>query len=93
MSVLFKEIARWAAETFPDSTPDAKLAHLRREFRELEAAPADPEEIADCIMILVHLGEGQGFDMEAELWRKLAINRARTWGKPDAEGVVEHIRG
>lgn len=89
---LFAEVADWADETFPGSQPAAKVAHLRKEVEELEADPTNGEEMADCLMILVHLARGTGIDLKAELRRKLAINRGRQWGAPDARGVVEHIR-
>ncbi|MDD3645498.1 MAG: DUF550 domain-containing protein, partial [Bacteroidales bacterium] len=52
-------------------------------------------EFADCFMLL--LDSAHHFSLNAEqlinLTReKLGVNKARKWGKPDANGVVEHIR-
>lgn len=52
-------------------------------------------EFADCFMLL--LDSAHHFGLSAEqlinLTReKLGVNKARKWGKPDVNGVVEHIR-
>ena len=52
-------------------------------------------EFADCFMLL--LDSAHHFNLTAEqlinLTReKLGVNKARKWGKPDVNGVVEHIR-
>jgi hypothetical protein len=89
---IFVEVGEWGAETFPASTDQAKLAHLAKEFDELRAAPSSGEEMADMVMILSHLAYAHGVDLMAEIGKKLEVCRARRWGRPDAEGVVEHIR-
>ena len=52
-------------------------------------------EFADCFMLL--LDAASHYDLTAEelievTVTKLEINRQRKWGKPDKNGVVEHIR-
>lgn len=52
-------------------------------------------EFADCFMLL--LDSAHHFDLRAKdlirLTReKLEINKTRKWGKPDSNGVVEHIK-
>ncbi len=52
-------------------------------------------EFADCFMLL--LDSAHHFSLSAEQLinlarEKLGINKARKWGKPDENGVVEHIR-
>ena len=52
-------------------------------------------EFADCFMLL--LDSASHFDITADelieaTYRKLAINKERKWGKPDKNGVVEHIK-
>jgi NTP pyrophosphatase (non-canonical NTP hydrolase) len=52
-------------------------------------------EFADCFMLL--LDSASHFHITAEQLieftrEKLEINKARKWGKPDANGVVEHIK-
>lgn len=92
------EVAQWAGETFPGSTIGAKVAHLKKEFAEfLEAVEAGDlahasEEMADCYLIFLHTAESMAFSLEDAARVKLAINRTRRWGKPDAGGCVEHIR-
>jgi NTP pyrophosphatase (non-canonical NTP hydrolase) len=53
------------------------------------------EEYADCMMLLLdsahHFGISS-FDLARFIHKKLEINKARIWGKPDENGVVEHIR-
>ena len=84
------EVTRWANETFPGSTLDAKLAHLRQEIDEIEAEPGDGSEYADCLLILLHAAGANGIDLFAEAQKKHQVNLSRTWGKPDAQGVVRH---
>jgi len=86
------EYLEWANETFPTATPTSAVVHLSREVAELLDEPTDGEEQSDALMLLLHAAHLSGNDMKYELRRKLAINRARTWGKPDADGVVEHVR-
>lgn len=92
LDVLAADIRAWQAETFPHATPASVAEHLRREAEELEAAPADPEEIADLFHLLIAAAEANGYDLIDVVASKFAINRARTWGQPDAHGVVEHVR-
>jgi NTP pyrophosphatase (non-canonical NTP hydrolase) len=52
-------------------------------------------EFADCFMLL--LDSASHFHLSAEelietTRKKLEINKKRKWGKPDKNGVVEHIR-
>lgn len=81
----------WADETFPTSTPASILAHLRTEVTELSVS-LEPEEAADCLLLLLHFAHKRGFSLMQEARRKFAINQTRTWGEPNEEGFVEHIR-
>lgn len=98
-------IGQWGNRTFPLSTPLSIVAHLRREVVELEdeiiraTSPlfetnpgAVQEEAADCLMLLYHLAHRLGFDLHDAAEVKCSINQQRTWGEPDAEGVVEHVK-
>lgn len=52
-------------------------------------------EYADCFMLLLDSASHFGISAEELLiatQQKLEINKDRKWGKPDANGVVEHIR-
>ena len=97
---LQERIAAWARTVFPHDDPDAAtggvLAHFLEEVGEMVVAYNEGgdvrEEAADIMHLLFQLAEFGGFDLLAETERKLAINRKRTWGAPDANGVVHHIR-
>lgn len=81
----------WAEETFIESTNASICTHLRREAKEL-SEDYNPEEAADCLLCLLHFAYKNRFNLLAEAQKKHLINTKRKWGKPDAEGVVEHIR-
>lgn len=82
--------------------------HLQKESRELTEATVnclqDPteenfcrltEEVADCQLLLLDIAAHMGFDVNVILCAsrsKHEINKSRKWGKPDVNGVVEHIR-
>jgi dCMP deaminase len=89
---LSRDIRAWQAVTFPKATPSSVTEHLRREAEELAAAPLSPEEMADVFHLLVAAAEAAGYDFAEIVARKFSENKARTWGKPDAHGVVEHVR-
>lgn len=97
------EIASWASMTFPGSDLYAVMAHLRDEVDELDhevkasirigSVPERiAEEAADVMHLLFQIAERYGFDLLAETRRKFEINKQRTWGVPDARGVVRHVR-
>jgi len=68
---------------------------------EAEASMVDREigravwEFADCMMLLLdaitHHGITMGTMMQA-VSLKLEANKRRKWGKPDENGVIEHLR-
>ncbi len=90
--------AAWSQATFgADSERDwtGPLAHLRKEITEDDAQPFDREEWADLFLLLLDAARRAGFNatgllMAAEY--KLTINQNREWGKPNADGSVEHVR-
>jgi len=52
-------------------------------------------EFADCFMLLLDSAHHFGITADELLTlthQKLLINKNRKWGKPDQNGVVEHIR-
>ena len=89
LDLLRLESIAWANATFRSASPSSKAEHLRREATELAANPGDLEEMADVFLLLAHLSDGR--DLAGAVRAKLEKNRARTWGEPDAHGVVEHI--
>lgn len=83
------------------------LNHLRKEIEEVIAADnlclgEDPSngslmEFADCLLLLIdaYRLRHRGLPPEKLLvaaWNKIQINKRRDWGKPDNNGVIEHIR-
>lgn len=94
---LFLDITRWQRKTFPTSTALSKLHHLKQEVDELINAKNDLElrpELADCFILLLGAADACGLDYEAicdAVADKMEINKNRTWGSPDANGVVNHI--
>jgi hypothetical protein len=67
------------------------LDQLAEQVAHWQAAPTDPEEIADIFMLVVSAARVNGIDLADVVRRKLAKNRARPWGPPDADGVVRHV--
>lgn len=96
---LFNEIAAWQQDTFPGGTPDSTLHHLLDEIRELRyALRLDPysshEELADCMFLIFGCADRMGMsyqDIQDAIAAKFAINKARKWGKPKENGVVNHV--
>jgi hypothetical protein len=96
---MFKAISKWQQETFGQATALSKVAHLEQEVEELRAAieydlPEKHLEYADCFILLFGsaASDGMDYDMICEaINEKMAINRQRKWGNPDANGVVNHI--
>lgn len=101
----FNEISAWQRETFGQATPFSKIAHLTEEVEELYEAlhmhePAASSqnvrhEFADCFFLLFGAASAAGMtyqDIVNAIEEKFTINKARKWGKPDANGVVNHIK-
>ena len=104
---LINEIGQWSESTFSHQNSISKLHHLQKEVAELihaiEMEPSEPEkkseaylEFADCFILLLDAARKHGFtanDILSAIIEKMEINKARKWGQPDVNGVVEHIRG
>lgn len=86
------EVNYWQAATFPESTVESVLKHLRREVRELSRTKRSVEA-ADVFLLLLAFCGKRGLSLAKLARTKLAINRKRKWGKPDRYGVREHVRG
>lgn len=92
LDTLARDIRAWQAKTFPYATPESIYEHLRRERQEQRDDPSNPEEMADLFQLLVALVEANGYDFVDVVATKFAVNLNRRWKKPDAAGVVEHVR-
>lgn len=104
MSVLSKfqeEVGKWATETFykPSmgdrkySFCDGRVKHFMKEADELNKSNflLLPQEAADCFLLLIHIAHIMEFDLLDEARKKMEINKKRTWGEPDEDGVIEHV--
>lgn len=100
MKELFEKITKWQDETFGESTSLSKLSHLEQEIKELKADIKVLNidfrlEFADCFFLLFGAAHKEGLSFEDicnALNEKLEINKKRSWGKPDEDGVVNHIK-
>ena len=96
----FKEITEWQKETFKKATPLSKLAHLKQEIEELETDLINDNkerrlEFADCFLLLFGAAQADGMSYEDIINcidEKFQIVKKRKWGKPDKNGVVNHIK-
>lgn len=99
----FNNITKWQHETFKEANALSKMYHLKKEVDEVIAdltnypnERVDPrDEYADCFLLL--FGSAAAYGMTYEeiiecIQRKFEKNKARKWGKPDVNGVVEHIK-
>lgn len=90
-------VGDWQDRTFPEATIYSASRHLRAEVVELiEAINIDGEhiveEIADVQLLLIAVANKAGVDIAGATAVKFAVNQARRWGKPNAEGYTEHVR-
>jgi len=96
----FKEITEWQEITFPTSTALSKVAHLKQEVLELESdlkanSSHKYSEWADCAILLFGAAKLAGMDYKGclnAIQEKFEINKVRKWGKPDENGVVNHLK-
>lgn len=93
---LQRDVGAWSDSVFGAGRhPSACLAHLAKEISELRACAFDEMEYADCLILLIDSARMAGLsatDLIRAAFCKLKINRRRRWGKPDENGVIEHIR-
>jgi len=102
-NTLFRDAGEWQLKTFPDANAISKLFHLEEEIKEIKEAITTSgipikhidHEYADAMLLLVGSWMARGRSPEELLVvvkDKLRICKGRTWGKPDANGVVKHIK-
>lgn len=91
-------ISQWADETFGTGGTNARAAaRANEEMAELLANlttddnhPKAADEIADIFIVLYRVATKLGVDVETEIARKMAVNRARTW-RLDGTGHGYHV--
>jgi hypothetical protein len=89
------EIGVFTEKTFPGATAKSKALHLAEEAHEAAADPGDVIEWADCLILLLDGARRSGFstdDLFAAVQRKMEINKKRTWGAADENGVFRHVK-
>ncbi len=95
MGKLQLKIDDWQEKTFPHATALSKMSHLTKEIIELNKSLINRDgigsELADCQHLLFGIASKCGLNLEEETRKKFEINKQRRWGKPDKNGVVEHI--
>lgn len=77
------QLAEWQLTTFPGESVAGVLSHLREEIDELSDRPGDPDELADCLMLICCLCFHQGIDPIEAMRAKHAVNLQRTWQKTE----------
>lgn len=102
LAEILRESAQWSNAQFPESYTLSRATHLLREAKELHEICHDDlsqevrekigSEIADVLILAVHLADNLDIDVTQEVRKKLEINRQRKWGRPDSQGVIEHTR-
>ncbi len=91
LDTILAEVTTWQRGQFPHATPASLARHLLEEAQELQRDPTDRLEMADVLILLAGLADAQGVCLADVVADKLAINKARVWGQPDAYGVVKHV--
>lgn len=86
----------WSLATFGEGYRDtALIKHIRKELIEIEDDPKNLEEWCDLVLLAFDgiRRAGHSYEMFVnQLHDKHEINKARTWGEPDENGTVEHVR-
>ena len=105
---MMDDIGKWSDKTFgkPTFRVIPLIKHLMKEVAELlEAAEIYMgtggghkdlrEEFGDCLMMLTEAARIYGFSADELITmtrEKLELNEKRTWGLPDKDGIIEHIK-
>lgn len=88
----------WQQETLGNRGSKGPLAHLAKEVVEIQNNPRDLEEYADAVFMIINALYNEGFtfwDLLQACWKKLEINKLRSWPKPSADNLdkpIEHIK-
>jgi NTP pyrophosphatase (non-canonical NTP hydrolase) len=96
----YKAITTWQNNTFMQATALSKIAHLRQEIEELaddikNNNPNQNLEFADCFILLFGAANSAGMSYQKiieSINQKMEINYHRQWGKPNEDGVVNHVK-
>lgn len=106
LQLLMNDISKWSDKQFGEHQRNPAIAyHLLKETQELieafekgiitqEETDKLKMEFADCFMLILDSATHAFLtadDLLNAAREKLEINKKREWGKPDENGVVEHI--
>ena len=81
----------WANETFPEREFKTTMAKLvLEEIPEFMAAPDDPGEFADLVILIFDLASMRGIDVYSAVAEKMHVNEQRTWKKDDTGLFYRH---
>lgn len=97
---LFKEVTDWQEATFKTIDMLGLVNHLADEVEELKTdvinrSPYRRLEFANCFILLMGAAKADGMSYEDicnAIKDKLEINKQRTWGEPDSNGVINHLK-
>lgn len=97
---LFNEIIAWQNQTFGQSHALSKISHLAEELQELvddlkNNSEGKRLEFADCFFLLFGAAASDGMTYEDicnAIREKFEINKQRKWGKPNENGIVNHVQ-
>lgn len=85
---LIASYGQWAMDTFKKANVASTLEHLKLEVAELERKPDDASEMADVVLLVMHLAHRQGLDLSAAILRKFEENKQRNWS--EGQGGLYH---
>ncbi len=100
-SDLAQDQAKWSQETFGSDSergPLGALKHLEKEAKECQEAvgtPDLPEELADCLLLLLDASRRAGVkptQLVEAAQAKMVKNKQRSWNKPIPDEPIEHVR-
>jgi NTP pyrophosphatase (non-canonical NTP hydrolase) len=63
----------------------------QRAFERMPEHGNVPEEMADCAIALAAVAGRRGVDLQAEIDKKMAVNRRRTW-RANGDGTGYHVK-
>lgn len=98
LTTLYNRHAWWSRATFgPDHLrgPLGPIRHLAKEAKELEDAPFDRAEYADCLLLIFDASRRAGIDLDALLdaaQAKMAVNEKRAFPPSMPDEPCEHIK-
>lgn len=97
----FEAVTEWQKKTFGQPNTQGLINHLQKELIELTAADSNndekniKEEVSDCFILLFQFIKAKNLsieDIDDSILEKLEILKNRKWNKPDADGVIKHIK-